>query len=411
MIIPDVVNGFKKLIFDEAEVDGLLGYLTQLTGSTAVFEDTNMLKISASYAEESNHERQSPYLSIKTSPGYIHNGSFPYSEIDNYTDIAINRLACEVTDGCEQIGILSLLREGAAFPEETLSILLIASEFFAINTILKKKLARNELRFTGNLIEDLIFSNNLDHDSIANRAKVLGYDIMAPHRVLVAEFDSANKTTTQSRPQFNTELVEIVQARVNCHGGGLAICRQNDLIMLCKQSKSKDGIAQTKLLAEDIVKEVERVHKSKLYIGIGSICPGLEDFKSSYHAAKKTLEIGGFMITEGQVRSFEQFKVHALFLSTIKPDELRKYAKSQLGELLDYDAAHKAELTKTLQEFLYLRNSIEKTAKSISLSVNGLKYRLKKIEQVLGKELSDYKVCFDLQLAFIIYQLFGEYRI
>ena len=43
--------------------------------------------------------------------------------------------------------------------------------------------------------------------------------------------------------------------------------------------------------------------------------------------AKKALEIGTYMITEGQVRSFEQFKVHALFLSTLKPAELYDYAR------------------------------------------------------------------------------------
>jgi DNA-binding PucR family transcriptional regulator len=45
------------------------------------------------------------------------------------------------------------------------------------------------------------------------------------------------------------------------------------------------------------------------------------------------------------------------------------------------------------------------------MSVSGLKYRLRKIERIIGLDLSDYKVSFDLQLALIILQLFGEYRI
>jgi DNA-binding PucR family transcriptional regulator len=117
------------------------------------------------------------------------------------------------------------------------------------------------------------------------------------------------------------------------------------------------------------------------------------------------------MITEGQVRSFEQFSVHALFLSTLKPAELYNYARSHLGALLDYDEKRGTELVKTLQEFLYLRNNIEKTARTINMSVSGLKYRLQKIEKIIGLELQDYKVSFDLQLALIILQLFGEYKI
>jgi DNA-binding PucR family transcriptional regulator len=147
-----------------------------------------------------------------------------------------------------------------------------------------------------------------------------------------------------------------------------------------------------------------------MYIGIGSICSALPDFPASYMAARKALEIGEYMITEGQVRSFEQFKVHALFLSTLKPAELYNYAREQLNALLIYDEKHSTDFLKTLQEFLYLRNNVEGTAKAIKMSVSGLKYRLQKIEKILGHDLKDYKVCFDLQLALVILQLFGEYR-
>jgi DNA-binding PucR family transcriptional regulator len=187
--------------------------------------------------------------------------------------------------------------------------------------------------------------------------------------------------------------------------------KNDEIVLLVRQAEEKGAIGPAKTLAEEIIADAAAAFRVKLFIGIGRSCSKLPDYHESYLEAKKALEIGAYMITEGQVRSFEQFRVHALFLSTLKPTALYEYARSQLGALLDYDELHQTELLKTLQEFLYLRNSVERTAKSLNMSVSGLKYRLAKIERIMDLDLMDYKVSFDLQLALIILQLFGEYRI
>jgi DNA-binding PucR family transcriptional regulator len=117
------------------------------------------------------------------------------------------------------------------------------------------------------------------------------------------------------------------------------------------------------------------------------------------------------MVTEGQVYSFEQLKVHALFLSSIRHEDLYAFAREQLGALVEYDEVNHTKLCVTLQEFLYLHNNIESTARSLNLSVSGLKYRLRKAEDILGIDLHNNKICFDIQLAFVILQLFGDYSI
>ena len=185
----------------------------------------------------------------------------------------------------------------------------------------------------------------------------------------------------------------------------------DEIILLVPLEAVSAPISRLKTLSQSIIDFVAEQFGAKMYIGIGNVCSELSDFSKSYFSAKKSLEIGTYMITEGQVRSFEQFSIHALFMSTIKPAELYNYARNLLGGLLTYDEEHHTEFTKTLQEFLYLRNNVEKTARTINMSVSGLKYRLKKIEKIVGRDLQDYKVSFDLQLALIILQLFGEYRI
>lgn len=411
-----------RCITGDKGMEGILSCLAELTGCCAVFEGPALEMIAAASPSGAEQLRQTlaPYLSVKTGGVFrdagvmFDNQRLTASSREEYQGLVVCRLTAAVTSDTREYGVLSLVCTDDPPPLKAAVALRLASEFLAIQASLDRRIARIELKLRGNFVEDLIVSNALDHDSILNRASALDYDISLPHRVLVGELDPSKATAgrfERDEKFLRSELVKIAQNRLNQDSGGLAVFRNNELILLLRHNTTDSDIGPSKQFAEALAAEISKTLKLTLYIGIGNGCVKLEDYKGSYGAAKKALEIGGFMITEGQVRSFEQFKIHALFLSTLKPDEQLRYAKSQLGDLLEFDTAHKTELIKTLQEFLYLRNNIEGTAKSINMSVSGLKYRLKKIEQIIGKELKDNKVSFDLQLALIIFQLFGEYRI
>ena len=361
-----------------------------------------------------------PYLSVHSSRGLRDTKllrDYPRricSVVDTYHELTVYRLVTAVPYEHGRFVLLSLVQANAPFAAEAAASMRLATDFLSIQTMLDRKVARIELKLRGNFVEDLLSHSYVDHDSVMSRARALDYDVTQAHRVLVGELDEGSRGSARFKRESNylrSELAKLAQSRLDRSLGGLAVFKNDELVILLRQNPEDDDVKAVKQVAEEIAEEIARLLKLTIFIGIGGVCHVLEDYKDSYQTAKKALEIGGFMITEGQVRSFEQFKVHALFLSTLKPEELLKYAKSQLGDLLEFDSAHGSELIITLQEFLYLRNNIEGTAKSINMSVSGLKYRLRKIEQIIGKELRDNKVSFDLQLALIIFQLFGEYRI
>ena len=245
-------------------------------------------------------------------------------------------------------------------------------------------------------IKDIITAEYKDLDSVLSRSAVLNYDLLQPHRVLVGTFSHDIKS-------IRGQLVRAVQAIVG--QDGLSCCIGEEVVILARAEV--DHLC----LAEKIIADIDTQFKLKIYIGIGSIVSSVDNYAPSYQVAKKALNIGAYNVAEGQIRSFDQLKIHALFLTAIKQEELYKFAKEQVGALVDYDERNNTKLCKTLQEFLYLRNNIERTARKLNLSVSGLKYRLRKIESILSMNLNDYNGCFDVQLAFIIMQLFGDYTV
>jgi purine catabolism regulator len=74
--------------------------------------------------------------------------------------------------------------------------------------------------------------------------------------------------------------------------------------------------------------------------------------------------------------------------------------------LLEYDRKRKGSLLITLEKFLATKSVIKKSAEELFIHVKTMEYRLKKIEEILGVDLSDSEVCLELNIAIKIYRLF-----
>ena len=77
----------------------------------------------------------------------------------------------------------------------------------------------------------------------------------------------------------------------------------------------------------------------------------------------------------------------------------------QLGPLLDHDAESKSPLLPTLRAYLDADGHQPTTAAACFIHVSTLKYRLKKVRELLGRDLSDPEVRFQLRLAFKLMDL------
>ncbi|WP_433272902.1 PucR family transcriptional regulator [Actinosynnema sp. CS-041913] len=95
----------------------------------------------------------------------------------------------------------------------------------------------------------------------------------------------------------------------------------------------------------------------------------------------------------------EEIALHQLLLAGV-PEELRASLRRRvLGPVLDYDAEHGSDLVHTLRVFLDCSGSWTTTAARLHVHVNTLRYRVGRVEELLGVELSDFTSRVDLYLA------------
>jgi DNA-binding PucR family transcriptional regulator len=79
--------------------------------------------------------------------------------------------------------------------------------------------------------------------------------------------------------------------------------------------------------------------------------------------------------------------------------EIEKFVQQWLGRLTDYDAGRGTALVWTLSVYLDHDGSYDETAAALSVHRNTLRYRLRRIREVSGHDLSAPDTWFHLQLA------------
>jgi DNA-binding PucR family transcriptional regulator len=97
-------------------------------------------------------------------------------------------------------------------------------------------------------------------------------------------------------------------------------------------------------------------------------------------------------VTSDEVASYE------LLLASVPGSVLRSFRDRLLGPLLAYDERHRAELLPTLREFLACSGSWNACAARMYVHVNTVRYRIRRIEELTGRDLS----CLDDQVDFFL---------
>lgn len=121
--------------------------------------------------------------------------------------------------------------------------------------------------------------------------------------------------------------------------------------------------------------------------------------RSGLHEARHARQLAELSAGRASVVAGDDVASHLLLLAAV-PEELRQSFRSRvLGPVLEYDAAHRSELVRTLRVFLRHSGSWAQTAAELHVHVNTLRYRIGRIAELTGRDLSSFPDRVDLYLA------------
>ena len=141
-----------------------------------------------------------------------------------------------------------------------------------------------------------------------------------------------------------------------------------------------------------------------VYIGVGPKVKDSGELSSAYKKTTSVLKLA--KSNNSDFMSYSQTGVYKLLMSVENKRNLAEYCNECLGKLAEYDRRNKTDYLGTLRLYLENDSSIAEVARITYVHRNTVNYKIKKIKEILGCELTQ-KDKLELMLAFMAEKLIG----
>jgi PucR family transcriptional regulator, purine catabolism regulatory protein len=270
-----------------------------------------------------------------------------------------------------------------------------------------------ESKYQADFLRDALAGRAGTAEHVIAHAHSLGWDIGRRMVVVVAESDPGS-----TPPDLALEDLRLLQerfatawARVVRHRDPLApvvgFSQQVVAVLGVAESADTDSITRT---VRDLVRRVSGDGgggRRSFSTGISRPISSPDELQSAYEQAAKAVTVGRQMAGPSALMHFDGLGIFRLL--TLVPDtaELRSFATEALGELIANDTPENADLRMTLSILLDTNLNVAETARVLHFHYNTLRYRIVKLERMLGPFTTDPNLRLTLSLALLVVQMRG----
>ncbi len=257
----------------------------------------------------------------------------------------------------------------------------------ALELLKSRHLVAVESRLSGDLVADLLRPEGLTQPhAVLDRAAALGQDLTRPHVLALVSVDGPVPA--------GIRVPDVVRAAVPPAAPPLLGRYEDDHVLLLRADGQADEV-------------LRRVHghvqdavgaQCAVTVVVGPTVSALTDFAAAHRVASGASRLRRATRPGGLV-DVRQLGLSALLLETGAPEALRAFATALLRPLVAHEATRGGDLLRTVQVWLRSGCSTAGTAEALVVHPNTVSYRLRRIEQLIGRELRAADTRLELQLA------------
>ncbi len=311
-----------------------------------------------------------------------------------------------------------------------------AATVAALAVTKQQAVATVESKYRAEFIRDALAGRAGDAQRTAAHAESLGWDLSRPMVVVVAEIDTDDEAAGLSRDEVRvvqdrfarawTQAVRIRDDRSPCVGfsrevvailpagpdGGAA--SSGSVSSGSGSGGSGSGGSGGGEATMRAVREIVRIVRGDGGGGRRSFTTGVSrpissaaDLPSAYDEALKAVSVGRQMYGEGALTHFDGLGIFRLLALVPDSADLRRFVSEALGDLATDSSRENADLRQTLTVLLDTNLNVAETARILHFHYNTLRYRITKLEKMLGPFTTDPQLRLTLALALKVIQMRG----
>ncbi|MBA3742196.1 PucR family transcriptional regulator [Sporichthya sp.] len=241
------------------------------------------------------------------------------------------------------------------------------------------------------LLTDLLEKRFSEH--LATQAAKLGHDLTGTHIALAVGTRDSDLGQAADRL---LRVVEHASAQASAAAVSTLIGIVDDMVLAFVPEPVPVG----DLALAQAIHDEAATEGIDVVVGIGPSCPKGVEMPGAAARARWAVQVLR-TTSHGEnahVAHFDALGVWGLLFDHQRAGELITYAERWLGPLVEYDRAHRSELVETLRQ-LFRQRSLSDAAAALHIHISTLKYRVGRIEEILGMSVESWDNVFHLELA------------
>ncbi len=325
-----------------------------------------------------------------------------------------------ISAGDFEYGWLLAARRDGLHAGDTVTILERAAGLAALTITQKLAVTAVETRYQSDLVRDLVEGRLDDLERVQDHARWFGWNVEASLVLAVTTVPAMRDQSPRARrddlERFAASWRSALEGRIT--GAAVVVVSDQIVTLLPVAARDLGGLpgdpTSPVAAATDLISlVVARVQSERLGVlhpastGISRAVASLSDLPAAYSQARRAGQVGLQHKRTGAVTSFDSLGV--LRLLSLIPDsaELHSYLGEVLGPLVPGSSVEHAELLQTLRALLEANLNVAETARSLHFHYNTLRYRIGKLERLLGPFMTDSSVRLNVQLALHLVDVHG----
>ena len=261
----------------------------------------------------------------------------------------------------------------------------------------EQAVAAVEDKYRGDFLRDVFLGRAGDPSYVVEHASTYGWDLTRPVRVVCAELDLVADEEPPSQVQRRAWQERFSRAWRSVGrdlGSGIPSADFSSEVVTLLPAKPVG-------LVERAVNEVAGDRgggRRPFSVGVSRVAPTLTDLPVAYAQARRAVEIGRRVHGSRSTTYFDQLGIHRLLALVPDGGEIRAFVRDVLGPLAD-DTEEAADLRSTLQVLLDTNFNVAEAARLQFFHYNTMRYRVGKLERLLGPLSRDPHLRLDVSVA------------
>lgn len=288
------------------------------------------------------------------------------------------------------------------------AVLPFVARIIQIQELHHHSLVQQKHKIAGDLLGDILEKRYEDVNLILQRGKLLNIDLTQNLVIAVIGFDRGchNEVPSDGHVKKLSEgtIRNIIRERVMLSSPRVLFLDIDHAIVCLIQLANVMTIAELdKTLFANLSISHDNEAYGQLYVGISRQTDNIAGVPRLYEEAMIALKVSKTQVESKTTRRhFDELGLWKLYPDFRKSNELEQLAVDVLKPLIRYDQENGTEFLEVLKAFYRNNGVISQTAKELFIHKNTMIKYVRKIEEIMGCDLRDYRIVAEILLCLMI---------